>query len=261
MATCFVIQPFDGGKYDKRYTDTYKPAIEAAGLEAYRVDEDNNVSEIKQAIEDGIRNASICLADITTNNPNVWYELGFAFASKRPVVMTCSEERKEKYPFDIQSMKIIAYKCESTSDFDKLQKQLTDQLKAIVNNADTIEQLAGSDLIEPVGGMSLLELSIIVTIASNCIMPSDGVSAYIAKQGADNNGINGIGYIVGLRKLMLRNFVKAVTLHDERGESYDGIQITEKGLDWIGENEHLFKTHNMPVDDSPVELPDPFAED
>jgi hypothetical protein len=33
MAICFVIQPFDSGsKYDKRFEDIYKPAIEAADL-------------------------------------------------------------------------------------------------------------------------------------------------------------------------------------------------------------------------------------
>lgn len=44
MSTCFVIQPFDGAKFDKRYEDVYKPAIEHAGLEAYRVDVDPHVS-------------------------------------------------------------------------------------------------------------------------------------------------------------------------------------------------------------------------
>jgi hypothetical protein len=34
MATCFVIQPFDGGKFDGHYTDTFKPAMEAAGFQA-----------------------------------------------------------------------------------------------------------------------------------------------------------------------------------------------------------------------------------
>lgn len=92
MATCFVIQPFDSGKFDKRYDDVYKPAIEAAGLEAYRVDRDPKVEIPIEAIEDGIRNAAICLADITADNPNVWYELGYTFAADRPVVMVCSEE-------------------------------------------------------------------------------------------------------------------------------------------------------------------------
>ena len=58
----------------------YQPAIKAAGLEAYRVDRDPGVEVPIEAIEDGIRTATVCLADITTDNPNVWYELGFAFA-------------------------------------------------------------------------------------------------------------------------------------------------------------------------------------
>lgn len=40
MSTCFVIQPFDGGPFDKRYDDVIAPAIVAAGLEPYRVDRD-----------------------------------------------------------------------------------------------------------------------------------------------------------------------------------------------------------------------------
>ncbi len=63
MPTCFIIQPFDNGKFDKRFRDIYRPAIEAAGLEAYRVDEDPGVSVPIDAIEDGIRTAAICLAD------------------------------------------------------------------------------------------------------------------------------------------------------------------------------------------------------
>src|SRR5580698_7444267 len=99
MPTCFVIQPFDAGKFDKRYNDVYAHAIKDAGLEPYRVDKDPAAGVPIEAIEEGIRTSAICLADITTDNPNVWYELGFAFASGRPVVMVCSKERPDKkYP-------------------------------------------------------------------------------------------------------------------------------------------------------------------
>lgn len=96
MPVCFVIQPFDAGKFDNRFDDVYKPAIEAAGLEEYRVDRDPAVDVPIEAIEQGIRNATVCLADITTDNPNVWYELGFALAAGKPVVMVCSKERPIK---------------------------------------------------------------------------------------------------------------------------------------------------------------------
>ena len=72
MPTCFVIQPFDNGKYDKRFEDVYKPAIEAAGAEAYRVDRDHSVEVPIDAIEEGIRSAEVCLADVSDDNPNVW---------------------------------------------------------------------------------------------------------------------------------------------------------------------------------------------
>ena len=40
---CFVIQPISDTKFTKRYDDIYKPAIEATGLNAYRVDLDPTV--------------------------------------------------------------------------------------------------------------------------------------------------------------------------------------------------------------------------
>ena len=102
MPRCFVIQPFDDGeRYDKRYKDVFAPAIKAAGLEPYRVDRDPSVSVPIDDIELGIENSEVCLAEISTDNPNVWYELGYAIASKREVFLLCSKnERKTHFPFD-----------------------------------------------------------------------------------------------------------------------------------------------------------------
>jgi hypothetical protein len=92
MNRCFVMQPFDGGTFDKRFEAIFSPAIIEANLEPYRVDRDPSVSVPIQEIEKGIRDADICLADITTDNPNVWFELGFAFAIPHEVVLVCSDE-------------------------------------------------------------------------------------------------------------------------------------------------------------------------
>ena len=78
MNKCFVIQPFDNNKYDKRFVDIFKPAIENFGLEAYRIDKDLSVRIPIDEIERNITESQICFAEITTDNPNVWYELGFA---------------------------------------------------------------------------------------------------------------------------------------------------------------------------------------
>ena len=38
MEKCFVIQPFDNDKFDKRFVDIFEPAIKKAEFDAYRID-------------------------------------------------------------------------------------------------------------------------------------------------------------------------------------------------------------------------------
>src|SRR3954469_17738832 len=104
MPNCFLIQPFDGSIFDKRFRDVLAPAVRDAELEPYRVDQDPGVSIPIEAIERGIREAAVCLAEITTDNPNVWFELGYALACGKDVVMVCAErERAKKFPFDVHT--------------------------------------------------------------------------------------------------------------------------------------------------------------
>ena len=168
MATCFVIQPFDGGgKYDKRFRDIYKPAVEAAGLEPYRVDKDASVMVPIDSIEQRIRSSAVCLADITTDNPNVWYELGFAFAADRPVVMVCSRERVGKYPFDIQHRTVIPYESDSSSDFDALKASLTEKLTAVLKQSQTLAKIAEADPLVKVKGLGQLEMIVLGILAGD----------------------------------------------------------------------------------------------
>ena len=178
MSTCFVIQPFDGAKFDKRYVDVYKPAIEHAGLEAYRVDVDPQVSIPIESIEKGIRQATICLADISTDNPNVWYELGFAFAAKRPIVMVCSEQRSGRYPFDIQHRSIISYQEESTSDFEVLKMKLTEKLKALLQQETVFDEIANDTPVAPVHGLSQPEILVVAVIAGEAFMPNSSATVF-----------------------------------------------------------------------------------
>ena len=92
---CFVIQPFDSGKFDKRFEDVYRLAIEDAGLEAYRVDEILLPGVPIESIERGIKRAAVCLADITVDI-RMFGTTNFAYAIGKPVVLVCSAERAEK---------------------------------------------------------------------------------------------------------------------------------------------------------------------
>ncbi len=245
MTTCFVIQPFDSGKYDKRYEDIYKPAIEAAGLEPYRVDKDSGVLVPIDAIEKGIKIAAICLADITEDNPNVWYELGFAFAADRPVVMVCSEDRPgKKYPFDIQHRSIIPYLADSPSDFDKLRNSLTLKLKSIAERDDVLDQIAESTPMTTIEGLTSMETLVLALVAGEAFTPESAVSFSGAKRDADRAGINNLGFNLAYRKLLAKNFVSNKEIWDDRvGDSFDGIVVTEAGWQWIEANESRFILH------------------
>jgi len=241
MNTCFVIQPFDGGKFDKRYADVFEPAINAADLEAYRVDQDPAVDVPIDAIEDGIRKAQICLADITTDNPNVWYELGYAFASGRPVVMVCSNERTStKYPFDIQHRTITRYLSESPQDFERLKAEITSRLVALLKRGDALRAIQENEQVAPHEGLSQPELAVLATVAGSVTVPEEGVSAYSAKHDVERAGFTSLGFSMGLRRLLAKKFVNTRSAADYNGQDYQEIVVTETGWNWIEQNETSF---------------------
>ncbi len=130
-----------------------------------RVDRDPTVSIPIEDIEAGIRNAEVCLAEITTDNPNVWFELGFAIASQRDVVLVCSSERKSRFPFDIQHRSIIRYDTESSSDFEALKNRITERLRAILSKEERILQATKLSPVAEVEGLAQHEMVTLVAIA------------------------------------------------------------------------------------------------
>lgn len=141
MPTCFVAQPFRE-PYQARFIEDLKPAIEAAGLTAYKVDLDPAADRLIEDIEANIRVAEVVLVDITEDNPNVWYELGFSQALAKPVVLiSCSTDRGDRpYPFDVRGRKIIGYATGTRSAHDKLRADITERIAAILRKGASNER-------------------------------------------------------------------------------------------------------------------------
>jgi hypothetical protein len=238
MPTCFVIQPFDAGKFDKRYEQVFKPAIVAAGLEPYRVDQDDRVDVPIDAIETGIREAAVCLADISTDNPNVWYELGYAYAVNRTVIMVCGTGR-EKYPFDIQHRTIIRYEADAPEDFAALQKKITARLVAALQKAEALNQIE-SESVAPIAGLSQGELVLLAVLAGEVITPDSGVGVYSLQKSTEKEGLTKTGFALALRRLQVKSMVQDVTLTNNNDYDYPGIRVADKGWDWIDANEERF---------------------
>lgn len=237
MPTCFVMQPFDRAMFDKRYTDVFEPAIREAGLEPYRVDRDPAASIPIREIEDGIRAAEVCFAEISTDNPNVWFELGYAIALGQDVVLVCSDQRTSRFPFDIQHRAIITYQTESTSDFADLKKAIVERIKAIRAKEKSIDALAARPVLEPTEGLSDHEIVALVTVAVGANLPGGAVSAWSVKRDCERAGYTDIAVTLALRSLIRRRYIETSFDADDRGEQYATYNTTERGLDWLEANQ------------------------
>lgn len=121
----FVIMPFQ-----KDFNDVWKGAIEKAtkneGLSAVRVDMINKSSNITDDIIDSIKKCRVAIVDVSTNNPNVMFELGYAVALNKPNIII--SQSVEFLPFDIRNIRTIVY-VNSWSGIEELRTKLQEFLK------------------------------------------------------------------------------------------------------------------------------------
>jgi hypothetical protein len=237
LATCFVIQPFDnGGRFDKRYTDVLEPAIRDAGLEPYRVDIDPAVSIPIEDIQNGIRRAAVCLADITLDNPNVWFELGYALASDKQMCLICSEERSGRYPFDVQHRSIIKYTIKSKTDFVALQDKIAERLRAILSKSEALSIIEARSPIKEPEGLLQHEMMVLVSIAENREGPGSGVVHWTVKEELKRLGYNNLALNIGLEGLLEREMIEACEEQDNGYNTYRVYLITQNGMQWVRRN-------------------------
>lgn len=132
--SCFVMMPFRepyGGYYEK----IYKPAIEKAGLKPVRADDEIfGTGKIIDQIFTGISEAKVLIAELTTRNANVFYELGLAHALEKPVVLVSSNE--EDVPFDLNHIRVIYYDVNDPFWGQKLIEKVSENILSAIKNPE-----------------------------------------------------------------------------------------------------------------------------
>jgi hypothetical protein len=93
---------------DKSYKYIIKPAAEAAGYECIRADEIQHSGNINVPMYQQLLNADVVIADVSTYNPNAFYELGVRHALKPYTTITIAED-KLVFPFDVAQIAIRTY--------------------------------------------------------------------------------------------------------------------------------------------------------
>ncbi len=118
---CFVLMPFGikkdaGGKeidFNSVYNDLIKPAIENAGLQPIRADEEKAGGIIHKPMYERLIVCEYAVADLTTANANVYYELGVRHAV-RPgsTILIFAEETR--LPFDVGPLRGMPYSLDKS---------------------------------------------------------------------------------------------------------------------------------------------------
>ncbi|MFV8462069.1 hypothetical protein ACNO7T_13025 [Vibrio campbellii] len=114
--TCFVIMPisgqtgYDSDHFTLVYEDIIKPAIEQAGMLPIRADETVNTNLIQLDILRKVIESDIAICDMSSKNPNVFYELGVRQAFDKPTVLMIDDATDA--PFDVSSLRYVNYKKE-----------------------------------------------------------------------------------------------------------------------------------------------------
>lgn len=233
---CFVIQPFDGDKFDERFDEVYAPALEAANLEPYRVDRDPGRLNRIEAIEDGLKRATMCFVDITEERPNVWYEFGFARALGKPMVIV--SEKKDRYPFDVQHLHIVEYSPSAPGRFEALGKKITERAIAALKERTQLRQIASSTPSTVGTGIGQHAIACLASAASE----QDGeepVPVHTIRSAMESAGYNALATRLGLDELVRNDYatLTSIKIGDGFYESQvAAYRLTPPGLDWLHQN-------------------------
>ena len=141
----FIAMPF-GSKpdasgqiinFNRVYTEYIKPSLEAAGLEVFRADEEQRAGDIRTDMFQELLVADLVVADLTLDNPNVWYELGVRHALRARGVILVSGGRTPS-AFDLYTDRKLRYSIADggpdPSTLTEDQSKLTGMVKATMES-------------------------------------------------------------------------------------------------------------------------------
>jgi predicted nucleotide-binding protein len=123
---------------EETYSLLIKPVLEKFGIPCDRAIDKNLSSSIDKLMLQEIKAADLVIADISTLNPNVMWELGVRHALKpRYTIMICEKEQMSAIPFDINSFVIHQYAHSEEGipykEVERFKNHLTDVITKLIN--------------------------------------------------------------------------------------------------------------------------------
>jgi hypothetical protein len=126
----FVLMPF-AEQFDDIYKDHIEPTVEKYidFFDCMRADEIYEPNEIMESIWESLVTCEVVISDLTSKNPNVFYETGIAHTLGKPTILL--SQTIDDVPFDLRHLNVILYDP-SYRGCLKLRKDLTKALNVVL---------------------------------------------------------------------------------------------------------------------------------
>jgi uncharacterized protein YjbI with pentapeptide repeats len=133
--TCFIIAPIGEPdsetrkRSDQIFDHVITPAVNECGYEPLRADKIAEPGLITHQIIQHIVEAPLVIADLTNQNPNVFYELAIRHALKKPLVQII--KKGEPIPFDVAATRTIHVDHHDLDSVAEAKTEIIRQIKSL----------------------------------------------------------------------------------------------------------------------------------
>lgn len=137
MKKCFVVCPIGADNSSERaQSDSLlkyilEPVLNEFDFEVIRADKINSPSIITDDILKHLNESELVICDMSSHNPNVFYELGYRHAINKTCITMVHKDKS--IPFDLSQHRTIKY-SKDIDDVEKAKNHLSEMLRTYEND-------------------------------------------------------------------------------------------------------------------------------
>lgn len=130
LPSCFVIMPFSEPWSDDVYKNLIEPSLIEVNLKCIRGDEIERTGQLNSNIFKTLQKAGMVIAEISSPNPNVYYEIGVADTLGKETLFLYDPGKNNKIPADKVDVHYVEY---SQSNLPEAKERLKNELQKIID--------------------------------------------------------------------------------------------------------------------------------
>jgi hypothetical protein len=130
----FVVMQFSS-PYNEVYSQVIRQVCNEFEIDPLRADEMYGSGIVIKDVIDEIARSQIVIAEISPANPNVYFEVGYALALQKPIILLAQRNGADaRLPFDLSAFRVLFYD-DSIAGKPKVEEGLRRNLREILGEA------------------------------------------------------------------------------------------------------------------------------